>query len=125
MIVPDPTPDLSPNLDRIRQLNDRCRQGRDPTARIVITAQCLATFAAGDGIENQLLAQAKLIAAVRRFPFGEADRSERDFGEVVVDGRRVWFKIDYYDPALAFGSENPADASVTCRVLTIMLPEDY
>jgi hypothetical protein len=31
----------------------------------------------------------------------------------------------YYDTALEFGSENPADASVTRRVLTIMLPEDY
>lgn len=31
----------------------------------------------------------------------------------------------YYDLALEFGSENPADASVTRRVMTIMLAQDY
>jgi hypothetical protein len=34
-------------------------------------------------------------------------------------------KIDYYDAAMEFGSEDPADASVTTRVMTILLPEDY
>ncbi|WP_449470216.1 DUF3768 domain-containing protein [Sphingobium chungangianum] len=125
MTVPDPATDRSSSLTGIRQLNDRCRQGRDPSARILITANCLATFAPGEGIESELVAQARLMAAVNSFTFAEDDRSERDFGEVLVDGRRVWFKIDYYDPALEFGSENPADASITRRVLTIMLPEDY
>ncbi|WP_405054300.1 DUF3768 domain-containing protein [Telmatospirillum sp.] len=31
----------------------------------------------------------------------------------------------YYDRELLYGSEDPADASVTTRVLTILLPEDY
>ena len=34
-------------------------------------------------------------------------------------------KTDYYDPELCYGSEDPANASVTTRVLTILLPEDY
>mgnify|MGYP001073349633 CR=1 FL=1 len=125
MTVLDPPTALPSTLTRIRLLNDRCRQGRDPAARILITANCLAAFAPGEECESELLAQARLIAAVSSFTFAEDDRTERDFGEVLVDGRRVWFKIDYYDAALEFGSENPADASVTCRVLTIMLPEDY
>ena len=37
---------------------------------------------------------------------------------------RVYFRIDYYDPDLAHGSEDPTDASVTRRVLTMMLRED-
>jgi hypothetical protein len=115
----------SSDRDRIRQLNDQCRQGLDPTARIMITAHCLATFACGESLASQALAQAALMAAVRGFSFADDDQSERDFGELSVAARRVWFKIDYYDRALEFGSENPADASVTCRVLTIMLPEDY
>lgn len=35
-----------------------------------------------------------------------------------------YFRIDYYDAALEYGSEDPADASITRRVLTIMLRED-
>jgi hypothetical protein len=100
MTVLDPPSEHSSNLDRIRQLNDQCRQGRDPAARIVITARCLATLASSDELEGQFIAQTKLMAAVSLFTFAEGDRSERDFGEVVVDGRRVWFKIDLYDPGL-------------------------
>ncbi|WP_042467047.1 DUF3768 domain-containing protein, partial [Sphingomonas sp. FUKUSWIS1] len=36
----------------------------------------------------------------------------------------VYFKIDYYDAAFQYGSEDPADASITQRVLTIMVRED-
>ncbi|WP_412457945.1 DUF3768 domain-containing protein [Sphingobium yanoikuyae] len=30
----------------------------------------------------------------------------------------------YYDPSLEWGSEDPADAAKTIRVMTIMLPSD-
>jgi len=31
----------------------------------------------------------------------------------------------YYDKALEFGSDDPADAAVTTRVVTILLPADW
>ena len=34
-------------------------------------------------------------------------------------------KIDYYDAALEWGSEDPADGSITRRMITLMAPEDY
>jgi hypothetical protein len=40
-------------------------------------------------------------------------------------GERVMFKIDYYDLDLKYRSENPADPTVTSRVMTIMLVSDY
>lgn len=52
-------------------------------------------------------------------------RGERDMGKVEVQGRPVWFKIDYYDTAFEYGSEDPANVEQTRRVLMIMFPEDY
>ncbi len=54
-------------------------------------------------------------------PYGE-----HDFGSIDHNAAgRVFWKIDYYDPSMEAGSENPADTSVTVRVLTIMLASEY
>lgn len=50
---------------------------------------------------------------------------EHDFGKVVIAGQNFFWKIDYYDHTLCFGSENPANPKVTTRVLTIMLASEY
>ena len=111
--------------ERIARLNDRCRQGLDANARILVTRNCLARLSGeGEGIA-EILAQAELLAAVRRYSFKPGDGPERDFGAFDLQGQRVLFKIDYYDMALEFGSDDPADASITRRVLTVMLAEDY
>jgi hypothetical protein len=73
---------------------------------------------------KSIVLQARLMAAFRHCTFSE-DSPERDFAAIEFLGRKVWMKIDYYDAAMEFGSEDPADASVTTRVMTILLPEDY
>ena len=114
-----------PVTERITQLNDRCRHGLDPNARIMVTRNCLARLSGdGEGIA-EVLAQAALLAAVRRYAFQPGDGPERDFGAFDLQGQRVLFKIDYYDMTLEFGSDDPADASITRRVLTVMLADDY
>jgi hypothetical protein len=50
---------------------------------------------------------------------------DRDFGSLEVAGEKVFWKIDYYDRSLTMASPNPANAGVTCRVLTIMLAHEY
>lgn len=111
--------------EQIARLNDRCRQGFDPAARLVVTRTCLARLAGDDNPVREVLAQAALMAAVRRYDFAPGDGPERDFGAFDLQGQRVFFKIDYYDLALEYGSEDPANAALTRRVLTIMLAEDY
>jgi hypothetical protein len=43
----------------------------------------------------------------------------------VLHGCKLFWKIDYYDTSLQYGSENPADPDQTTRVLTIMLASEY
>ena len=50
---------------------------------------------------------------------------EHDFGAFDHAGQRIFWKIDYYDPSIEYGSEDPADPAKTTRVLTIMLAEEY
>jgi hypothetical protein len=65
------------------------------------------------------------VAAFSNFPEGNDPYSERDFGAFDLCGRKLLWKIDYYDPGFQFGSEDPADPAKTARVLTIMLASEY
>jgi len=50
---------------------------------------------------------------------------EHDFGSFELEGEKLFWKIDYYDLAGEFGSEDPTDPKETLRVLTVMLAEEY
>lgn len=110
--------------EQIAKLNDRARSGFDPSARIMFTRGCLDAFCSGD-TPSGLVAQAELIKTMRRHRFEEDTYGERDFGEFTFRGERVFFKVDYYDLSLEYGSEDPADPSITARVVTIMLASEY
>ena len=69
---------------------------------------------------------AEILEKVRSFdnfttandPYGE-----HDFGSFDYKGQKIFWKIDYYDLNYEYMSENPADPTITNRVLTIMLDE--
>lgn len=109
-------------LETIARLNDRCRQGLDRTARINMTRTCLATFA--EDRAGEIVAQGEILAMLRAHRFSDAEARERNRGSFEYRGTTVYFCIDYYDAAMEYGSEDPADASQTRRVLTIMLRGD-
>jgi len=114
----------SRRAEQIARLNDRARMGFDRTARIVTTAGLLAELAPGDDPRQRIMAQARIMRAVRECTFG-ADSPERDMSWFEIDGHRAMLKVDYYDESLAWGSPDPTDASITIRVLTIMLTNEY
>ena len=70
----------------------------------------------------------RTVAAVHdfsEFTPGNDPWREHDFGAFDLDGERLNWKIDCYDPSLEMGSEDPADIMKTRRVLTILLAEEY
>lgn len=108
----------NPHVDRIRELNDQLRKTLSG-GQIMLTNGVIAL-----GQE----AQAMIIEALKRYEDFDVDNDpygEHDFGMIVVDGRELLFKIDYYDRELTYHSPDPADPSVTTRVITVMLADEY
>jgi hypothetical protein len=108
----------SSQTERIRTLNDELRHnlshghafmtpgvaalGAEAVARIVKTIEVYDDFChANDPYE------------------------EHDFGSFEVDGHTIFFKMDYFDKSRTCHSPDPSDPSVTERVITIMLAEEY
>ena len=103
---------------RIAALNDQFRQTLTG-GRVLMTSGVQAHGAAF--IANALTAMQQFTAFdARNDPYGE-----HDFGAFEVDGQRLFFNIDYYAPDMEHGSEDPSDPSITTRVLTLMLSDEY
>jgi hypothetical protein len=104
--------------DRIRSLNDAFRR----------------TFAGGkvmmtsgvDELPDCVKAEAlRQVATFSGFTPDNDPHGEHDFGSFTLVGRKFFWKIDYFDPEMTQGSEDPADPDKTARVLTIMLASEY
>ncbi len=104
--------------DTIRELNDRFRTKLEG-GRLL--------FAGDLAHAPQAVLQQALVKTVNFTEFSAANdpSGERDFGDFMLDGRHVFWKIDYYDITMERRSENPADPMVTTRVLTISYAEDH
>jgi hypothetical protein len=106
----------------VRVLNDELHHGL-PYAK----PGCLVM--ATSGVRSMAVDRlAALVAAIRDFKDFTPDNDphgEHDFGAVEHDGVRYFWKIDAYDRSLTFASPDPADPSVTTRVLTIMRADEY
>ena len=50
---------------------------------------------------------------------------ERDFGSLTAKGRKIFWKIDYYDNDLQYHSPDNTDPTQTRRVMTVMLSDEY
>jgi Protein of unknown function (DUF3768) len=103
---------------RIRELNDQLRR-KGVGGRVVVTRGIDALGADG---------MCRILAAVAAFDTFTEDNDpwgEHDCAVLTVYGRRIIFKIDYFDLEQQFHSPDASDPAVTQRVMTVMLSEEY
>ena len=102
----------------ITEFNDQLRHNGDG-GHVFVTR---GVAARGAGF---VLAARRAVRAFNDFSPDNDPYGERDFGAFELMGERLFWKIDYYDPTLTWGSEDPSDPERTSRVLTVMLAEEY
>jgi hypothetical protein len=103
---------------RIRALNDELRQNF--AGGIAVMTPGIAALGA-----EAVARIVKTVAVFDEFCHANDPHEEHDFGAFEADGQRVFFKIDYLDKSLTYKSPDPSDPSVTERVITILLAEEY
>ncbi|BDW81060.1 hypothetical protein MACH24_04980 [Erythrobacter sp. Dej080120_24] len=126
------TADTLSRSERIARLNDRARQAMG------LACVAVATVGFRSLSEEDKSRVRELVETFDAFTQDNDPYGERDFGAIYLDGEGRWtttrpaqpaetvfWKIDAYDRDLQFGSDDPANPSVTRRVLTIMLASEY
>jgi len=115
-------PICSPNAhqrsDVIRDLNDTFRASFEG-GKVLVT----------QGIQSlgpaATLVILQAVARFKQFTRANDPHGEHDFGGFEYGDLTIFWKIDYYDERLEFGSPDPANPAVTTRVLTVMLASEY
>ena len=118
--------------ERIARLNDLARRAMGIACVVVATE---GIWALSEADQSRLR---ELLETFDAFTPDNDPYGERDFGAIYQGLDGVWstlrpvdvavtvfWKIDAYDRDLRFASEDPADPTVTRRVLTIMLASEY
>jgi len=115
----------NPQTSRIRELNDRFR-ATGAGGRIYVSKGIMA-------LPNyQMLRIIENVRAFEAFTPDNDPHGEHDFGAFTIEGEKIIWKIDYYQPNIdgeldvdGPGSEDPSNSGETIRVLTIMLAGEY
>jgi hypothetical protein len=109
---------MTNNIARVRDLNDTLRKNLTGGSAVMTSG----IAALGPTAVSQIV---QSIAVFDDFCHDNDPYGEHDFGMVEFDGQKIFFKIDYFDKTLTYGSPDPADPTVTERVITIMLADEY
>jgi hypothetical protein len=104
--------------ERIRTLNDDLRQYLLGGLAVITPG----VAALGQQAVDRII---KTIAVYNDFCHANDPHEEHDFGSFEANGQTIFFKIDYFDTTLTYHSPDPSDGSVTERVITIMLADEY
>ena len=109
---------MTERSERIAQLNDELRRSFEDG----LVARTAGVEALGSEFVARVLEAVQAFAA---FTEDDDPHGERDFGSLTLEGRTVFWKVDYYDRRGRCHSPDPADPGKTLRVLTVMLAEEY
>src|SRR5258708_34445209 len=110
--------------EQIRELNDAFRT--QPFIGAALASDELVITRGVADYGNDFADRA--VTAVRRFSNFTEDNDpygEHAFGSFDLDAVKLFWKIDYYDRKLEYGSPHPAAPALTPRLLTPPLPHDY
>jgi hypothetical protein len=77
------------------------------------------------GARENVLELIKAIATFDTFTEDNDPYSEHDFGSITIENEKYFWKIDYYDQDLEYGSEDPSNPELTRRVMTVMHSSEY
>lgn len=102
----------------IKTLNDNFR--KTFTGGQVLLTAGIDSLPTADVANIMLLVQNFTDFTPDNDPYGE-----HDFGSFMYNGNKIFWKIDYYDISNQYLSDDPANPSVTNRVMTIMLADEY
>jgi Protein of unknown function (DUF3768) len=111
---------MTTKTETIRALNDELRQHLSRNAELAFMTPGIAALGA-EAVQRIV----QTIAVYDDFCAANDPYEEHDFGSFEAEGEKIYFKIDYYDHSLTFHSPDPADPSLTRRVITIMLAHEY
>ena len=113
----------SPLAAQIAELNDAFRAG-DPhiPGQRVLTAGAVELLKRTETNADKVV---KLAIDFNDFTEANGPQGDQDFGQFEFLGETWFWKIDTYDKDYQMGSEGPADLTITNRVLTIMLAEEW
>jgi Protein of unknown function (DUF3768) len=109
---------MTTKSEQTRALNDRLRQNLSKGTAVITNG------IAALGVEA-VACIVKTISVYDDFCRANDPHEEHDFGAFEADGQVIFFKIDYFDKSRCCHSPDPSDPSVTERVITIMLAEEY
>jgi Protein of unknown function (DUF3768) len=109
---------MTTKIDQIRALNDELRQHLLGAIAVIIAG----IAALGQEAVEHIV---KTIAVYDDFCQANDPHQEHEFSCVRSRRPAGIIQIDYFDKSLMYHSSDPADPSVTERVITIMLAEEY
>jgi hypothetical protein len=104
-----------------RAMNTGLRFSRGLICRVA----CSLTRAVADLPAEVVSRAVTIVQTFNDFTEDNDPHGEHDFFRFEVAGETFFWKCDYYDKDLQFGSNDPSDLEKTTRVATLMLASDY